>query len=179
MSKTKLQKLASRSEQQKAELGATGHQELAAENIIAGVNFDDYLPYLLNRIVNRHNTALANDLKQHGVTMAYYRVLCVLAAQKAKTVSELAIYTVTEQSTLSKILDRMGEAEIIKRVVDQNDKRIVNIFLTPKGHDAFTQIRPIAQKHYENSIAGLSQEQHQGLLQSLHHILNNLRQSPY
>lgn len=158
---------------------ADSQNDIAKEDIVAGINFDDFLPYLLNRIVNRHNTSLANDLKKHGVTMAYYRVLCVLAAQKAKTVSELALYTVIEQSTLSKILDRMSEADIIKREINLEDKRIVNIFLTSKGSKAFAKIRPIAQKHYEKSIAGLSDKDHKALLKTLHHILNNLRTSSF
>ena len=147
--------------------------------IATDVKLDDFLPYLLNRIVNRLNMNLAEDLKGIGVTVQQYRVLAVLMAGEGRSVNELSVYTVIEQSTLSKLLDRMEQAGLIHRKSDASDGRVVNITITDEGTACFAKAMPLALGHYRTAIQGVDEEEHELLTRTLHKILNNVRISPF
>src|SRR5690606_34501952 len=139
----------------------------------------DFLPYLLNRIANRLNMALAADLKSVGATVPEYRVLAVLMARDGRTVSELAVYTVIEQSTLSKLLLRMARSGLVVRQTDAEDGRVVNVYLTDAGKALFAKVLPLALEHYRRAIDGLDDEEHASLVRTLHRVLDNVRVSPF
>ena len=144
-----------------------------------GIPLDDFPPYLLNRIVSRINTNLGEALKSTGITVPIYRVLAVLIAGDGRSVNELAVYTVTEQSTLSKILVRMEVQGLISRRPGANDGRVVQIFITDSGRTAYHQVLPIALAHYEQAMTGLSTTERDSLVEMLHRMLDNVRISPF
>jgi len=144
-----------------------------------GVPLDDFTPYLLNRIVNRINTNLGEALKAAGITVPIYRVLAVLVAGDGRSVNELAVYTVTEQSTLSKILARMEGQGLIERRASQQDGRVVEIWISSAGRTAYERIMPIALSQYEQAMSGLSAGERDRLVETLHRILENVRHSPF
>lgn len=157
----------------------TDKKQYDTGEISADVRLDDFLPYLLNRIVNRLNMNLAEDLKGIGVSVPQYRVLAVLMAGEGRSVNELSVYTVIEQSTLSKLLDRMEKAGLIHRKSDANDGRVVNIYITEAGRDCFDKVLPLAMGNYFTAISGIDEEEHELLTRTLHKILNNVRISPF
>lgn len=144
-----------------------------------GVALDDFLPYLLNRIANRLNTDLAEELRGVDMTLADWRVLAVLNVGDGRGINELSVYTVIEQSTLSRIIDRMARAELVVRRASDSDARRVMIFLTPRGRMAFGKALRIAFRHYERAVAGVEEAEVTRLIATLHRILENIRRSPY
>lgn len=154
-------------------------EPLSRGEIASGIPLDDFLPYLMNRIANRLNMALVEDLKRSGVALADYRVLAVLTARNPRTVNELAVYTVTEQSTLSKSLVRMEAAKLIERHGDSDDGRVVNVHITEAGRAAFARIVPFALRHYEQALNGFSAIERKALMHMLHRVLDNIRESRF
>jgi len=164
--------------QPEAELDAREEPRTAGE-MAPGMPLDDFPPYLLNRIVNRLNSNLTEELKTVGVTLQHYRILAVLVARDDRNVGELAVYTVTEQSTLSKMLDRMEEAGLVARKTDPQDRRVVQITITEAGREAYERILPIAMKHYRRALHGLTESEQEHLVDMLHRVLENVRRSPF
>lgn len=144
-----------------------------------GVPLDDFPPYLLNRIVSRLNTNLGEALKQTGITVPIYRVLAVLISGDRRSVNELAVYTVIEQSTLSKILARMEAQGLVSRQSNRDDGRVVEICITAEGRAAYDRVIPVALAQYEQAVAGLSEEKRKDLIETLHRVLDNIRNSPF
>ena len=142
-------------------------------------SLDDFLPYLLNRISNRLNTDLNEELKSLGVSLPYWRVLAVLHVHDGRTIGEMSVYTVIEQSTLSRIVDRMEKADLVVRRPNQQDARVVEVFMTDAGRAAFERIMPVAMRHYRRAVDGLSDEENRVLLSALHRVLENVRATPY
>ncbi len=151
----------------------------AAGEMAPGVPLDDFAPYLLNRIVNRLNTNLGDAFKQTGITVPIYRVLAVLIAGDGRSVNELAVYTVIEQSTLSKILARMETQGLVTRQPGRDDGRVVEIHVTDAGREAYERIVPIALSHHEQAMAGLSARERENMVEILHRVLDNIRHSPF
>jgi DNA-binding MarR family transcriptional regulator len=144
-----------------------------------GVSLDDFLPYLLNRISNRLNTDLREELRTIGVTVPYWRVLATLHCGDGRSIGELSVYTITEQSTLSRIVDRMAAAGLVTRRSPPEDARIARVFLTAEGRTTFDRILPIAMRHYRRALSALSDTEHKALIDGLHKILATIRATPY
>jgi DNA-binding MarR family transcriptional regulator len=144
-----------------------------------GLKLDDFLPYLLNRLTNRLNQDLLEDLRKLDVTVPMWRVLAVLVARDGRGIGELAVYTVTDQSTLSRVIDRMERDELVERRPSPQDGRAIEVFVRPAGRQAFAKILPVALKHYRHAIAGLSETESRTLVRLLHKVLDTVRRSPY
>lgn len=144
-----------------------------------GISLDDFLPYLLNRISNRLNLDLSEDLREIGMTLPQWRVLAVLKAGDGRNISELTVFTVIEQSTLSRIIDRMEQASLVRRRPGATDARVKEIFITAKGEAAFEQILRVAMRHYRRAVKGLAPAEIENLVATLHQVLENIRRSPY
>ncbi len=144
-----------------------------------GIRLDDFLPYLLNRITNRLNLDLMEAWRGTEMTTQYYRVLAVLKARDGRSIGELAVYTVTEQSTLSRIIDRMEQEGLVVRRAGPSDGRVVEVYLTPSGRETIERILPIALEHYRRAVAGLSEAEIRTLTRILGKVLENIRRSPY
>ncbi len=160
-------------------LVTTEHTSTADGEMAPGVPLDDFAPYLLNRIVNRINANLSEALKKTGITVPIYRVLAVLIAGNGRNVNELAVYTVTEQSTLSKILARMESQGLVSRRPNRDDGRVVEIHITAAGRDAYERVLPIALSHHEQAMSGLSAPERESMVAVLHRVLDNVRHSPF
>lgn len=144
-----------------------------------GISLDDFLPYLLNRISNRLNSDLSDDLRRMGLTLPDWRVLAVLHVRDGRTLGELSVYTVIEQSTLSRIVVRMARAGYVERRPAEHDGRIVQVLLAPAGREAFARILPVAMRHYRRAVQGLGEDELGQLIATLHRILGNIRSSGY
>jgi DNA-binding MarR family transcriptional regulator len=147
--------------------------------LVDDLSLDDFLPYLLNRISNRLNIDLAEDLREIGVTPQYWRVLAVLHVTEGRSIGELSVYTITEQSTLSRIVDRMAQAGLVERRASPEDARVAEVHLTTAGRETFDRILPVAIGHYRRATAGLDEAEHRNLVDSLHKVLDTIRTTPY
>lgn len=131
-------------------------------------------PYLMNRIVNRLNRRLADDLGAVGLTFRHWRVLAFLATNRQRTIADLAEYTVTPHSTLSRFLDRMAGAGLVRRTSAADDHRAVLLSLAPKGRRLYERILPLALDINRALLRGLSDRDRQALGSLLAHMRDNL-----
>lgn len=78
---------------------------------------------------------------QYGITQTVGYILTYVEKEGTPS-TKLAQELGMKNSSLTRLLKKMENDECITRVVDQNDKRIIRIFLTPKGIER----RKIAKK---------------------------------
>ena len=74
-----------------------------------------------------------NIKKKCGISGAQLWVLQEIAHQPLLKVGELANVMSLKQTTVSNLLETLEIKKLIKRLVDENDKRQVRLQLTPKG----------------------------------------------
>ena len=94
---------------------------------------DDYLPYLVARashvILHDFHALLAPG----RMRVPEWRVLGTLSAGGSYTVGALARATLFKQPTLSKLLDRLAQRGLVRRVAGGMDLRQSLVELTPRG----------------------------------------------
>ena len=78
-----------------------------------------------------------------GITTAQYNVL-VLLAEENNTVNQLTISKrmLVSQGNITRILDKLVNAELIKRTENKKDRRNKCIALTAKGKALYKKIKP-------------------------------------
>lgn len=139
------------------------------------IGLNHFAPYLMNRIMARWNADLAEELKAYDMTTARMRVLAVLCISSGMTVNELAVFTVTEQSTMSRTLDAMEEQGLIRRQPRPDDMRVREVHLTEAGRAAFETVWPMMYEHYVKMFEGVGTDEFQAFIATLHKILANIR----
>ena len=90
--------------------------------------------------------------KQLGISLAQLWVLQILAERPADSLNELAIATATHQSSVSVVVRRLVERELVTRTTANQDKRRVRIELTEAGRALLGKAPPTVQV---SLVAGL------------------------
>ena len=152
--------------------------ETARDQLADGVALDDFLPYLMNRITNRLNLNLLEDLRPLKINVPRWRVLAVLHARDGRNIGELAAYTVMDQSTLSRVIDQMERDGLVERRPGPGDSRVVCVHILEAGNRMFEAILPHAMRHMQHAVKGFSAQEKATLLCLLHKVLDNIKTSP-
>jgi DNA-binding MarR family transcriptional regulator len=78
-------------------------------------DLENYIPYLVRRIVPRLDDAFGRNLKAVDISVEHWRVLITLYDRGPLSISNLAELTSINLSTLSRMVDRMVERKLIRR----------------------------------------------------------------
>lgn len=134
------------------------------------------IPFVMHELLNLVDGSVKKRAKAYGLTLEGVRVLFRLLPRESASVKELARLTGAEISTLSRLLDRMGDKGLIRRQRDADDARSVQVSLTAKGRKLALQNRPIYYKDYERVLfAGFAAQDTQQFRDALMRMLRNLR----
>jgi DNA-binding MarR family transcriptional regulator len=141
---------------------------------IGEIGLNHFAPYLINRISARWNAGMQDELKAHDLTTAKMRTLAVLSITPGMTANDLALHTITEQSTMSRTLDAMEEQGLVRSRPREGDLRVREVFLTEKGAETFRAFWPSMYRRYSQAFDGLSEAEYEAFIGILHRVLNNL-----
>ncbi|TPK70016.1 MarR family transcriptional regulator [Mesorhizobium sp. B2-4-15] len=139
------------------------------------IGLQQFAPYLMNRIMGRYNATLRDDFRRQGLTISQVRTLAVLSVTDGVTVNDLSVYTVIEQSTLSRTLDTLEGQGFVRREQGVTDSRIRHVFLTDEGRAEFTRAWPAMHDAFEAMFDDVDDAEYAALIATLQKILKNIR----
>lgn len=139
------------------------------------IGLTNYAPYLMNRIMGRYNAALREEMVQLGLSTPKMRALAVLSVIDGPLIRELAVYSVVEQSTLSRALDQLQADGLTRREADTDDSRATRVFLTEAGRAAFEALWPHMATAHQRMFRGISEEERHAFTGTLQKMLSNIR----
>lgn len=87
--------------------------------------------YAASRLVTR---LYQPELDRHKLTYPQYVILLILWQQDGVTVGEIGQQAILNNNTLTPILKRMEQSDLIERRRDEWDERKVRIYLTQQGN---------------------------------------------
>ncbi|MFE0013253.1 MarR family winged helix-turn-helix transcriptional regulator [Mesorhizobium sp. NPDC059054] len=143
------------------------------------IGLQQFAPYLMNRIMGRYNASLREDLAKLGLTTPKMRALAVLSVIDNLAISRLAVYAITEQSTLSRALDALEADGLVRRTADPEDSRATRISITEAGRAAFETLWPTMRHTYNHMFAGIDAAEHAAFVATLQKILLNVRKHEF
>lgn len=132
------------------------------------------IPYLLARAGTRMGQSFSRELKQFKLSLTEWRVCVALHHQAHQRLSELALHTSTEASTLSRVVDGLLQRGVLVRDRSDADARALALSLTEAGRDLTLRIIPLAQLYERVSLSGLSPAQAESLRDMLRMVYDNL-----
>ena len=140
------------------------------------LDLGDYLPYLVNRV----GTIIAEQfgaeaLVRHGLSIAEWRVLAVLASNGGQRQIDLADLTSTEASTLSRLVTRLVRTGLATRTRSANSNREVVVKLSTKGQTLVARLIPIARDFEAAAIAGMTAQELAVLKRCLRRAYDNMK----
>lgn len=140
------------------------------------IGLQQFAPYLMNRIMGRYNATLRDDFRRQHRTIPQVRTLAVLSVTDGVTVGDLAVYTVIEQSTLSRTLDALEAHGLVRREPDETDSRQRRVFLTDEGRAEFNRAWPALHEAFEAMFQDIDDAEYAALVATLQKMLKNIRQ---
>lgn len=138
-----------------------------------------FAPYLMNRIMGRYNATMQSALRAQSLTTAKMRTLAVLSVVPGLTVNELAVYAVTEQSTMSRTLEALEHAGLLRRQEREGDARVREVYITEQGRTEFERAWPLMHARYEGMFAGIGAGERAAFVATLQKILANVREHEF
>jgi len=139
------------------------------------MGLNNFAPYLMNRIMGRYNASLREEMAELGLTTPKARALAVLSVNDGLLIRELAVFAVTEQSTLSRALDRLQADGLVRREADSSDNRAVRVFITDAGRAAFENLWPHMASAYARMFRGIAEDERLAFIATLQKMLANVR----
>ena len=139
------------------------------------IGLQQFAPYLMNRIMGRYNANLREVLRKHDLTISQVRTLAVLSVLDGVTSNDLSVYTVIEQSTLSRTVDGLERQGLVRREQGVTDSRVRHVFLTDEGRAEFGRAWPFMHDEFEAMFDGIDDTEYAALIATLTRMLKNIR----
>ncbi|WP_026853002.1 MarR family winged helix-turn-helix transcriptional regulator [Geothrix fermentans] len=106
-----------------------------------------------------------------GITGAQWVILMRIARGCATTAAELCRFGHCDTGSMTRMLDRLEEKGLIRRVPSSRDRRITRLELTEAGQELLPHLPPVAVKVLNAHLKGFSRTE----LDQLKGFLNRIR----
>jgi DNA-binding MarR family transcriptional regulator len=146
----------------------------AAADKLPDHDLERAIPYLLARAGMRMGQSFSKELKQFKLSLTEWRVCVALHHKAHQRLSDLALHTSTDPSTLSRVVDGLLQRGIVVRDRSDEDARALALSLTEAGRDLTLRIIPLAQVYERVSLSGLTAAQAESLRDMLRMVYDNL-----
>lgn len=135
---------------------------------------EDYLSYLLARASHLIAEDFALILKQADFDRSRWRILASLSDYDKVAIGELANRVLMKQPTLTKILDRMEQKNLVRRQHSKEDRRSVKVVITPEGREKVAELLRQAKEHERAVLKEYSAEEEEILKRVLRTLIDRM-----
>jgi DNA-binding MarR family transcriptional regulator len=134
---------------------------------------EESVGYLMRRVLLSLTQQTGKLLEPVGLTSAQWAPMFKMHMGKATTVAELARELQMDPGATTRLLDRLEAKGLCRRVRSEQDRRVVNLELTPEGTEVAGHI-PVALSEVMNAhLAGFSRDEWLVLKGYLQRMLDN------
>jgi MarR family transcriptional regulator, multiple antibiotic resistance protein MarR len=130
------------------------------------------LGYLIKRTSSMLSIAIDQELALHDLTHQQFAILVILSELKCQTAADLARETCGDTGAITRMLDRLEAKDMIRRVRSVEDRRVVNIELTPAGMSCAEKMPVIAINVINRHLKGFNKQELETMKGFLRKLLN-------
>ncbi len=120
---------------------------------------DQSVGYLLKRVMMSIVYQADKRLSAHDLTTAQLSPLFRLRQQGQLTVAELARGAQIDAGAMTRLLDRLEKKGLCRRVRSTEDRRVVQVELTPEGEAAMAHVPGVLAEVLNQHLAGFSKSE--------------------
>lgn len=107
------------------------------------------------------------------LSLTQLRLLGVLRDHEPRIV-ELAGILGLDKSSVSQLVDRAAERDLVQRARDESDKRVVKVVLGAHGQDLIAQGEARMAAQLQSRLAGIPEDEQHSLADGIHSLLDVL-----
>lgn len=126
--------------------------------------------YMLRLLLRKKLFKHKKMLEQGQMPHSYYHVLKVLIKRGDLPMSEIGRSVHVSKSNMTSLIDKLVEKELVKRVPDEKDRRVINIAITDKGKGLLWNWKKRYNNEIKKSLSALSDEDLEKFYQSVENI---------
>lgn len=113
-------------------------------------------------------------LEPYGLTPFHYLVLCCLWEEDGLSTTGIADKLKQLGATLTGVVDRMEDRNLVYRERDFKDRRIVRVWLTKEGKQLMQALPPLGAETIERATNHISEAEQATVLKLIDQIVENL-----
>ena len=117
------------------------------------------LGMLLGRTEQLKNRILDTHLAPYGVTAPQFKVLVMVAQFGAQTPADLCRMLSLDSGSMTRMLDRLEQKDLLARTRSEADRRQVRLMLTPDGQQLSDLLPQIGAKAMNEMVGVLDSEE--------------------
>ena len=102
-----------------------------------------------------------------GVTVAQCHIIMEVGKTGRTSIAELALALNLDISTVSRTIEGMVRAELVKRTANPDDRRSVYIVLTEEGKSVYNDINNTFDDYYAEILADIPQDKQRQVIESI------------
>ncbi|WP_158971543.1 MarR family winged helix-turn-helix transcriptional regulator [Chachezhania sediminis] len=137
-------------------------------------SFRTSILYWIGVLEQMSNQQFVDETRGGKSDVSIWRTLSILSELSGLTVSELSRYTQIERTALSHLLTQMEKNGLVERRPRQGDRRVIEIHILEDGIATFQRMLPIRRAVFRRATDGVSEEELQGMMSTLHKLIDNL-----
>lgn len=111
-----------------------------------------------------------SECENQDITQKQYRVLCVLENGEPYKMTELGESVHTSYGSLTVMINRLVDKELVERCFLPEDRRVVMVKITPKGKETLKQYRNTLLDLLEKYMEKLNSDEKQRLKKAMTEI---------
>lgn len=130
---------------------------------------------LLKRLNKTFTTMATKELSKYGLTVPQLMIIRQIHCDP-KTIGQLSKAVDLSYSTVSGIIDRLEREQLVERVRDVKDRRVVWIQKTEKITELFAKVDFFSEEFYKRIFHGFSDEDLDGIIYSMETLITKLEE---
>jgi DNA-binding MarR family transcriptional regulator len=131
--------------------------------------------YLLRRTLNLLQPRMESLFVDHEFTFVQWCVLMQLRDGLANRAADISRNLNHDSGALTRVVDQLEARGLIERARSTEDRRIVELALTPAGSEAIEMLIPLVVDHVNDLFADFSREEIETLVLLLNRMINRLQ----
>lgn len=122
---------------------------------------------------NLANSLMSESLKPFDISIPQFNVLRILRGQKGKPANLNTIQDrmVNQMSNTSRLIDKLLEKDLVNRTICEENRRKIEVFITPTGMDLLKKIDPVVADTEQRITQNLTTKE----IVNLNQLLEKLR----
>jgi MarR family transcriptional regulator, organic hydroperoxide resistance regulator len=140
---------------------------------------DDTVSWQVTKLAKAHRALVGDALAELGLHLGQDLLLEQLWRHDGLSQSSLVARLGVEPPTVTKMLQRLERAGLLRRERDPDNPRLWRVFLTERGRELQLPVRDLRRQVERRLLTGLSDEDRERLIALLARVTANLREPRY
>ena len=115
------------------------------------------------------------ELEQDNITLGLLYPIIYIAKHEGCTQKQLGESLFMDNGYVTRTLKKLESLQMIKRITNDDDKRIINLFLTDNGKSVFEKSRMLFKKWDDQVFSGINNKEKEQIMSLMQKIKESRR----